>query len=108
MQIAKAPMEEEIVCKNCANDFAYFEKHWRNKFKESGDVYSWGSGEMGQLGYDINQISKLPKDRDGYPFQPSPTELVHLSNKNITQISAGEGYSVAIDMAGNLFSWGAR
>lgn len=28
-----------------------------------GDVYSWGSGEMGQLGFP--SLDNLPKDQDG-------------------------------------------
>ena len=31
-------------------------------------VYTWGSGEMGQLGYNNKIIGQMPKDREGYPF----------------------------------------
>jgi hypothetical protein len=30
-----------------------------------GDVFTWGSGEMGQLGYSQAMMGKMPKDRDG-------------------------------------------
>lgn len=42
---------------------------------EKGNLYTWGSGEMGQLGYSSEVITKMPKDREGYPFQPYPLEI---------------------------------
>jgi hypothetical protein len=35
---------------------------------DKGNLYTWGSGEMGQLGYNSKIIALMPKDRDGYPF----------------------------------------
>jgi alpha-tubulin suppressor-like RCC1 family protein len=42
---------------------------------EKGSLYTWGSGEMGQLGYSSRIIGQMPKDRDGYPFQVSKTSI---------------------------------
>jgi alpha-tubulin suppressor-like RCC1 family protein len=39
-----------------------------NHFNGRGNLYTWGSGEMGQLGYSNDVIMKMPKDREGYPF----------------------------------------
>lgn len=33
-----------------------------------GEIYTWGSGEMGQLGYPASEIMALPKDQEGYPY----------------------------------------
>ena len=35
---------------------------------EGGDVFTWGSGEMGQLGYSPSTVERLPKDSDGFPY----------------------------------------
>ena len=74
---------------------------------EKGNLYTWGSGEMGQLGYSSEVISKMPKDREGYPFQPYPLEITWLRNKSIYQIAGGDGHTVAVDIKGNVYSWGA-
>ncbi len=74
---------------------------------DKGDVYTWGSGEMGQLGYGSKVIIAMPKDREGYPFQPNPLEIDQLRNKGIYQVAGGDGHTVAVDIKGNVFSWGA-
>jgi alpha-tubulin suppressor-like RCC1 family protein len=61
---------------------------------------------MGQLGYDIKVISKMPKDREGYPYQPQPFKIETLKDR-IFQISGGDGHTVAIDIMGKVYSWGA-
>ena len=62
---------------------------------------------MGQLGYSIKIISKLPKDREGYPYQPQPFEIDSLKQNGIFEISGGDGHTVAIDVEGKVYSWGA-
>jgi alpha-tubulin suppressor-like RCC1 family protein len=61
---------------------------------------------MGQLGYNIKVISRMPKDRDGYPYQPQPFKIESLKDR-IFQISGGDGHTVAIDVKGKVYSWGA-
>jgi hypothetical protein len=46
---------------------------------------------MGQLGHPQTLINNLPKDREGFPFQPYPLKVNQLKNGKITDISAGEG-----------------
>ena len=58
----------KIVSNNCQNDFEYFLKNYLKYDQEGGNVYTWGSGEMGQLGYQSKIIGSMPKDREGYPF----------------------------------------
>lgn len=75
--------------KNCKNDFTEFELcYLSNKF---GKVYTWGSGEMGQLGHQQSFIAGLPKDREGFPFQSFPYKVKQLEDLKIVEISAGEG-----------------
>jgi alpha-tubulin suppressor-like RCC1 family protein len=75
---------------------------------------------MGQLGYSNKIISQMPKDREGYPFQvsfnfvnfsffqPYPLEIESLKQKGIYQVAGGDGHTVAVDIKGNVYSWGAR
>jgi alpha-tubulin suppressor-like RCC1 family protein len=44
-------------------------RHYCSHQVDKGDVFTWGSGEMGQLGYSSKVIMVMPKDREGYPFQ---------------------------------------
>jgi alpha-tubulin suppressor-like RCC1 family protein len=54
---------------NCDNDFDFFLNNHLKYTDQVGEVYTWGSGEMGQLGHNKKVISKMPKDREGYPYQ---------------------------------------
>ena len=72
-----------------------------------GDVFSWGSGEMGQLGYSPAEVAELPRDSDGFPFQPQPGLLRGLANYRITQVAGGDGHSVAVTASGRVLVWGA-
>jgi alpha-tubulin suppressor-like RCC1 family protein len=47
---------QKIVPNNCRNDFDYFLRQYCSHQNEKGDVYTWGSGEMGQLGYSSKVI----------------------------------------------------
>ena len=57
------------------------------------EVHSWGSGEMGQLGFPLLEADKnhrnawqkslpgaqdLPKDQDGYPYEPTASLIKAL------------------------------
>lgn len=61
----------------------FFLQNYQRHAHEKGSLYTWGSGEMGQLGYSSRIMSNMPKDRDGYPFQPYPLEIDQLRNKGI-------------------------
>ena len=53
---------------NSKSDFEFFLQNYCRHASEKGSLYTWGSGEMGQLGYSSRIINQMPKDRDGYPF----------------------------------------
>ena len=40
-----------MLASNCNNDFDFFLKNYCEHATEKGNLYTWGSGEMGQLGY---------------------------------------------------------
>jgi RCC1 and BTB domain-containing protein len=62
---------------------------------ESGDVYTWGSNEFGQLG--IGQYDEIIS---------SPRLLTSLAGMIITFVAAGDRHSAAVTSTGALFTWG--
>lgn len=105
--------EKKLIRNNCKNDFDEYEQCYLQC--EYGQVCTWGSGEMGQLGHPQGLINTLLKDKEGFPFQPYPLCVNQIKNIKITDVSAGEGiqllnfvgYSVAVDIYGKVYSWGA-
>ena len=43
--------EIQSLANNCNNDFDFFLMNYCEHANEKGNLYTWGSGEMGQLGY---------------------------------------------------------
>lgn len=64
-------------------------------------VYAWGLNQFGQCALTDSQ-GKL---EDG-SLITKPTLIESLSNKNISQITAGEHHSMALTRDGEVFSWG--
>merc|ERR1719391_891631 len=60
---------------------------------ESGELYSCGSNDFGQLG------------REG--SQTRLQQITKLSEYKVTQIAAGANHSLAVDEWGSIFSWGS-
>lgn len=61
----------------------------------SGDLYSWGLNTYGQLGYGDRQIDSIS----------IPTHAVESSGQ-WRSVFAGGNYSAALNMNGQLFTWG--
>ncbi|CAM6090961.1 unnamed protein product [Calypogeia fissa] len=61
----------------------------------SGEVYGWGRGEHGRLGFDEDKSSKLV-----------PAQIQLLAHETIIQISCGGTHSVALTDDGRMFSFG--
>ena len=62
-----------------------------------GNLYSWGENSYGELGRDTGSAT--------YDAKPGKVNLP-AGVANITQISAGTFYSMALDSDGALYSWG--
>ncbi|KAG7033257.1 Ultraviolet-B receptor UVR8, partial [Cucurbita argyrosperma subsp. argyrosperma] len=63
---------------------------------DSGEVYGWGRGEHGRLGFgDNDKSSKMV-----------PQKVQLLSGEDIVQVSCGGTHSVAVTSDGRMFSFG--
>ncbi|OQS03786.1 hypothetical protein THRCLA_03927 [Thraustotheca clavata] len=60
---------------------------------KEGQVYTWGKGERGQLGFGTVNVS-------------APQHIVALRQKKVVKVGAGFNHSVALTDAGELFIWG--
>ncbi|KAJ0409182.1 hypothetical protein ATCC90586_010263 [Pythium insidiosum] len=58
-----------------------------------GNVYAWGKGERGQLGFGSANVS-------------SPQEVIALRNRKVVAVDAGFNHSTALTADGELFLWG--
>lgn len=61
-----------------------------------GNVWSWGDGDVGQLG---------DGESGAGDFEPDP-QLVDIPGDVITSIGAGGSTGYALDAGGNLYAWG--
>ncbi|TYZ64576.1 hypothetical protein PybrP1_001487 [[Pythium] brassicae (nom. inval.)] len=61
---------------------------------ETGEVYTWGGGEHGQLGHG-DKVNRT-----------APTLVRALADKLVVQITCGWSHTVALTDAGEVFTWG--
>ncbi|RLN86543.1 hypothetical protein BBJ28_00001485 [Nothophytophthora sp. Chile5] len=61
---------------------------------ETGEVYTWGGGEHGQLGHG-DKVNKTV-----------PTRIESLVDKLVVQITCGWSHTVALTDTGEVFTWG--
>lgn len=61
----------------------------------SGKVYAWGDNQYGQLGNLASGAKVL-----------TPVEIPALAGKNVVQLAAGDGFSVALTANGDVYTWG--
>ncbi len=75
----------------------------------SGAVYAWGDNTCGQLGHtvgsdgDVDESSAWPF---AYYYNANPVQISGLTN--ITAISAGAYFGLALDSKGNVWTWGCN
>lgn len=69
-----------------------------------GTVYAWGASACGQLG--LNGNESMPRDSEGYPYQPVPVPIKLISATKIKEVSCGDAHTIALTVDGKLFSWG--
>ncbi|XP_058054803.1 probable E3 ubiquitin-protein ligase HERC4 [Anopheles bellator] len=62
-----------------------------------GQIYSWGSNAMGQLGQDVDVTR-----------QPSPRLIRSIAAKQVVQIASGQYHCLALTNNGELYAWGSN
>jgi len=65
---------------------------------QNGYVWAWGNNSYGQLGN-----SSIPR---GEQANPTPIRVENI--RNIVAVAAGGDFSMALDSAGNVYTWGAN
>lgn len=68
---------------------------------EGGQVYSWGQGDMRQLGHN------WPDDQHHQASRSTPERIAGLASERIVAIEAGFIHALALNDKGTVFSWGA-
>ncbi|XP_055608814.1 probable E3 ubiquitin-protein ligase HERC4 isoform X2 [Uranotaenia lowii] len=63
-----------------------------------GQLFSWGSNALGQLGHDSNDLSN----------QRVPRMIKAIATKTIVQVASGHFHCLALTNSGELFAWGAN
>ena len=71
---------------------------------EAGEIYCFGGGSCGQLGF--GNISAMPLDVDSCPFMPVPKKIESLQNQFVIQLACGDSHSMALTREGLIFAWG--
>jgi alpha-tubulin suppressor-like RCC1 family protein len=61
---------------------------------QSGEVYTWGSNYLGQIGFGDNKMNLIP------------TKVKGLDENEIKMISCGFNHSMALTESGSVYSWG--
>jgi len=69
----------------------------------AGNIWTWGSGLSGQLGNGYSASQYRPR-MITQVFDGATNNLIPAPV--FTEISAGGGHSIAIDIAGNIWTWG--
>ena len=71
---------------------------------EPGEIYCFGGGSCGQLGF--GDILQMPLDVDRGPFMPVPKKIDSLNGIVIIQLSCGDSHSMALTKEGYVYAWG--
>jgi alpha-tubulin suppressor-like RCC1 family protein len=73
---------------------------------ESGKVYTFGSGEKGQLGNGTTGERITTGNKTAYDVEPYPLLVKEIQDKKIVQISCGQQHTIALDSTGVVYVWG--
>jgi E3 ubiquitin-protein ligase HERC4 len=66
---------------------------------KEGRLYAWGAAACGQLGFD--NLSYLPKDGEGNPYEPEPKFVSFFENIKVISTACGETHSLVL-VEGNV------
>ena len=78
---------------------------------DTGEIYSWGWSDCGQLGHGSHQQEKYPRALETLMLQSQTSDLVAVDRAitgkmSIKQVAVGEDHTLALADTGRVFSWG--
>ncbi|KAI6010409.1 hypothetical protein PISMIDRAFT_680523 [Pisolithus microcarpus 441] len=73
---------------------------------ESGKLFSFGSGEKGQLGNGRTGEHITTGNKTGFDIEANPIPVKGLDDKVIRDIASGSQHTIAIDSQGVVYVWG--
>lgn len=79
-----------ITCISCGTAHSLALTNW-------GQVFSWGSNAVGQLGHDAENGR-----------QPTPRMIKAIGAKHVVQIASGQYHCLALTNNGELYAWGSN
>jgi len=71
---------------------------------EAGRVWAWGGAIFGRLG--PADVSAMPLDEDGDPYQPTPVLVEGFEGKSVSYIACGNIHNLAVTHRGSVYAWG--
>lgn len=78
---------------------------------DTGEIYSWGWSDCGQLGHGSHQQEKYPRALETLMLQSQGSDVVAIDRAitgkmSIKQVAVGEDHTLALADTGRVFSWG--
>jgi len=110
-------MNGKTITQIAANNASAFDHSHTCALDTAGQVYCWGYNAVGQLGFDSNTGPEtICIDATSNPMVCSTTPVAvnttagtgDMDGKTIIQIAAGGYHNCALDIAGQVYCWGAN
>eukprot|EP00520_Triparma_pacifica_P008587 CAMPEP_0118638798 /NCGR_PEP_ID=MMETSP0785-20121206/3889_1 /TAXON_ID=91992 /ORGANISM="Bolidomonas pacifica, Strain CCMP 1866" /LENGTH=1915 /DNA_ID=CAMNT_0006530097 /DNA_START=150 /DNA_END=5894 /DNA_ORIENTATION=+ len=78
---------------------------------DTGEIYSWGWSDCGQLGHGSHQQEKSPRALETLMLQAQTSDTIAIDRAitgkmSIKQVAVGEDHTLALADTGRVFSWG--
>ena len=74
---------------------------------ENGIVFTWGDNSRGQLGHGVGSIVNGTRMNGKLEDCPQPRVVQGLLRRKVAEIASGGHHSLALVVAGSLYSWGS-
>ena len=105
IKVAFIGLEDSIVRVACGNSHLA-------TITDTGDVYAWGYGRTGQLGYTMDRSTNQPQPKEVDTLMKGPywADRKSEGSKSVLPmklVACGQAHTLALDTDGGLHAWGA-